>query len=74
MDAASPPPAFGSRTYTITAAGLALVEEIHQFKPGPNETEAAFLLRIGRTLGTAVQIKVFYRQGQIQGADAQRLS
>lgn len=69
----SPPPTFGSRTYTITPAGLVLVEEVHQFKPGTGEDEGDLLLRIARTLGVPVEVEIRYQQGRISHAEARRI-
>jgi hypothetical protein len=71
--AAIPPPQFGSRRYTITPAGLCLVEEVHQFKPGPGEDETALLLRIARAIGLPVAVEIRYQQGRISVAEARRM-
>jgi hypothetical protein len=73
MDPATPPPAFGSRTYTITDAGLALVEERHQFKPRQGETEPEILRRIIRLLGSPAQVEILYKQDRIVLAEARRI-
>lgn len=67
------PPAFGSRTYTITPAGVVMVEEIHQFKPAPDEDEVGLLTRIARLLGPPLRVEVRYQQGRIVMAEARRV-
>lgn len=67
-----PAPAYGSRIYAISATGIALVEEIHQYKPAPGESEADLIRRIARLLGPPLRVELRYQQGRIVMAEARR--
>lgn len=67
-----PAPTYGSRIYAITATQIALVEEIHQYKPAPGESERELIQRILRLLGPPLRVEVRYQQGRIVLAEARR--